>query len=219
MSEFCDVNDKGNNSPEWTNVDFMMRHIVPQFMGGGIPYARRFKTAFVVHNRLTIISAANANRLPPELVAGVAWIESGGKPNSWKGSIYNNRLFMDLIYKGGKPANRTSFGFMSMQIHAAAETLGIDPETMGIEKQIDLALCLEQDSYIINLAAKHLRMLADHDNLGENIGTEEARIIGARYNYGTSRTLEQLKTDLSYGNFIVRNWHSYSLMLTGVSVE
>lgn len=46
-------------------------------------------------------------------------------------------------------------------------------------------------------------------NLGDKIGIEEPRILGARYNYGTSRTLEQLKTDLLYGNFIVKNWHSY----------
>lgn len=219
MSEFCNISDKGNSSPKWTNFDFMMRHVIPEFMGGGIPYARKFKTAFVIHNRLTIISAANTNRLPPELVAGVAWIESGGKPNDWKGSIYNFRLFKDLIYSGGKPADRTSFGFMSMQVHAAAETLGIDPNTLGTEKQIQLIHCLEQDTYVIGLAAKHLRMLADYDKLGDSIGIEESRIIGARYNYGTSRTIEQLKTDLSYGNFIVKNWHSYSLMLSGVSVE
>lgn len=215
---FCDVEDKGNNSPQWTNFDLFMRHAVPELMGGGIPYARRFKTAFVVHNRYTIIAAAQKYRLPPELLAGVAWIESGGKPNSWKGEIYNQRIFRDGFYSGGKPADRTSFGFLSMQIHTAAETLGLDPNTLGVEKQIQIALCLEHDTYIIDLAARHLRMLADHDKF-DVIGTEEIRVLGARYNQGISRSLEQIKKDLSYGNFIVNNWHSYTLMLSGVTVE
>lgn len=94
----------------------------------------------------------------------------------------------------------------------AAETLGLDPSTLDLAKQQQLMACMETDTYVIRLAAKQLRMLADHDGL-DTVGIEEARIVGTRYNYGTERTLAQLKTDLKYGNFIVDRWHSYSIML------
>lgn len=213
-NEFCDINDKGNNSPAWSNLDFAIRFLVPDSIGHGVKRLSRFKTAFVRHNRMTIIAAAHEYRLPPELLAGVAWIESGGKPNTWKSMIYASRMLIEHEIGQGhlKAANKTSFGFMSMQIRAAAETLGLDSSTLDLAKQQQLAACLETDTYVIRLAAKHLRMLADHDGF-DLIGIEEARIVATRYNYGTERTLAQLKTDLKYGNFIIDRWHSYSIML------
>lgn len=215
-NEFCDVRDKGNDSPTWSSFHLAIRYLVPESIGGGAPFRSRFKTAFVIHNRLTIIAAAHANRLPVELVAGVAWVEVAGKPTRAKEELFHYRSIRDMFYSGGKPADRTSFGFMSMQIRAAAETLGIDPSTLKSEKQVQLAMCLEGDAYSINLAAKHLRMLADHDGFAQ-IGDDEVRVIGARYNQGTQRALEQVKKDLTYGNFIVRNWHAFTIMLSGTS--
>lgn len=217
-AEFCDIHDQGNESPKWTNIDFLITHLVPEVAGGGIPFRRRFKTAFIVHNRSTIIAAAHANGIPAELLAGIAFVEVAGKVPSWKGELFNHRSFRDMFYSGGKKADRTSFGFMSIQIRAAAETLGLDPATLGPEKQIQLAHCLEQDVYSVNMAARHLRMLADHDHF-EKIGEDEVKIIAARYNQGTTRTIEQIRKDLSYGNLIVRNWHSLTLMLAGAPVK
>lgn len=45
----------------------------------------------------------------------------------------------------------------------------------------ELSQCLEKDFYNIDLAARHLRQLADHDGF-QSIGFEEVRVIGARYN-------------------------------------
>lgn len=216
-NEFCDINDHGNNSIKWSNVDFTMRYLLPNWLGRDVTRLKRFKEAFVRHNRMTIIAAANEFRLPPELLAGVAWVESGGKPNTWKSMIFATRIVVEHDIGPGhiKESRKTSFGFMSMQVKTAAETLGIDPDTMDLGRQHQLIACLETDTYSIRLAARHLRMLADHDGF-DTVGIEEARIVATRYNYGTARTVAQIKTDLRYGNFIAERWHSYTLMLGAV---
>ncbi|GKQ44974.1 hypothetical protein PSTH2693_07480 [Pseudomonas syringae pv. theae] len=100
---------------------------------------------------------------------------------------------------------KTSFGWVSIQLRTAAITLGMNPDEMDVSQLRSLANCIETDIYNIDIAAKHIRMLADYEHFS-TIGMEEVRIIGARYNWGTSRSLDELKKDLSYGNFIVNSW-------------
>lgn len=71
----------------------------------------------------------------------------------------------------------------------------------------DLATCLQNDIYNINIVAKHLRQLIDHDGSNKNLPTlsmEEVRIVGARYNRGIGLSLGDLKKNTSYGDFIVK---------------
>ncbi|KPY62238.1 Uncharacterized protein ALO94_01261 [Pseudomonas syringae pv. spinaceae] len=80
---------------------------------------------------------------------------------------------------------------------------------MNTDQLRGLANCLERDVYNINVVAKHLRMLADHD-LFDSFGMDEVRIIGARYNRGMDLSLEEIKRDTRYGNFIVNSWQRFS---------
>jgi hypothetical protein len=63
------------------------------------------------------------------------------------------------------------------------------------------------------LAARHLKQLIDHDKLEQPLSMDDIRIVGARYNRGMRLSLEQIKQNLSYGNFIVDSWHHFSDLL------
>lgn len=213
MNEFC--RPESNNSPSWSFFDVFVWKLVPPRFGGGRGHIQQFKDAWLTHNKLFIRASAAKYLLPVELLAGVCWIETGGDPNSIDRIAFEVRAFDhlgNLPTVSTSPPAKTSFGWVSVQLKTAAVTLGLDPEVMTISQWRSLSNCLEQDVYNIDLAAKHLRMLADHDGF-ISIGMDEVRIIGARYNRGTSLSLEKIKGNTSYGDFIVKRWVSFSRLV------
>jgi hypothetical protein len=102
-----------------------------------------------------------------------------------------------------------------MQLRTAARTLGLDVSKMDMNQLRTLANCLEKDVYNINLVAQHLRQLADYDKLPSALSMEDVRIIGARYNRGLIPTLEEIKRNTSYGDFIVNHWQRFSRLIWG----
>lgn len=72
--------DTSSDYPAWTVIDLVRWKLVPEKFGGGRPYIQRFKDGWVRHNRSHIRRIAALNQIPPELLAGVAWIEVGGDP-------------------------------------------------------------------------------------------------------------------------------------------
>ena len=178
---------------------------MPAKWHGSIAYIQGFKTAWVVHNKLQILAAAKIHDLPIELLAGVCWIEVGGDPEIINRIAFDARYSFDWTRQLERP-ERTSFGQVSMQLRTAAQTLGIDLGEMTVSKWRELAYCLERDVYNIGMAARHLRELIDHDKLPSPLSMDDVRIVGARYNRGKELSLEDIKKDMSYGNFIVNNW-------------
>lgn len=73
--------------------------------------------------------------------------------------------------------------------------------------------CLQRDVFNIDTVARHLRQLADHDKFLSPLTREQVRIIGARYNRGIGLTLDQIKKNTSYGNFIVNNWQRFNRLM------
>jgi len=134
-SAVCNVS---NGSPGWGVIDLFAWKLVPARWGGGRAYIQKFKDAWVRHNKQLIVNEAKKYQLPPELLAGVCWIEVGGDPS-----------FIDRV---------------------AFEIRSFDCQ-------------------------------------------EEARIIGARYNRGVGLTLEQIRKNTSYGNFIVKFWDRFSQLI------
>jgi len=212
-----------NNSPTWELVNLFAWKLLPERFGGGIGYIQRFKDAWVQHNKVQITVAAMQYNMPPELIAGVCWIEVGGDPNFIDRVAFEVRSFdwsgPDWIDKNltvtNKPA-KTSFGAVSMQLRTAAETLGLNPSAMSITQQRSLAICLQKDVFNIQIVAQHLRKLIDHDGLQEtppSLSMDEVRIVGARYNRGIGLSLEEIKKNMSYGNFIVKFWPRFTKLL------
>lgn len=212
MSEFCSSNTS-SSSPHWTFFDATMWKVFPESWGGGRQRLRDYKDAFVIHNKQAIKDAAIRYRLPPELVAGTCWAEAGGMPDFMDSTAFNVRAFENNYMFGWlSPPEKTSFGWVSVQLRTAARTLGLDPSTMSQDQFRELSLCLERDSYNIDLAARHLRQLADHDGY-QTVGFEEVRVIGARYNRGMDISMQAVMRDTSYGDNIVKKWqHLHQLI-------
>lgn len=213
MDEFCDTGS--NSSPTWGLLDVLMWKVVPEPLGGGRTYIQRFKDAWIVHNKLIIKAAALKYTLPVELVAGVCWIEAGGDPNFIDRVAFEVRAFDHIGNFSTVITNqpsKTSFGWVSIQLKTAALTIGLDPDQMDVSQLRSLSYCLERDVYNIDLAAKHLRMLADHDGF-TSIGLDEVRVIGARYNRGMDLSLDKIKDNTRYGDFIVKNWLRFSQLM------
>lgn len=215
--------EESNNSPKWSIIDLFAWKLLPARFGGGVQYIQTFKDEWVRNNRLSIASAARRSKIPPELLAGVCWIEVGGDPSfidrvafeirsfDWSGPPWVDR-YLTIT---NNPA-KTSFGPVSIQVRTAARTLGLEPSEMSTTLQRSLAMCLERDVFNIDVVALHLRQLIDHDGFHENLPNltmDQVRVVGARYNRGIGLSVDEIKNNLSYGNFIVKNWGRFSVLI------
>lgn len=216
------VCNDSNGSPTWTAMHFAVWKGVPGFLGGGKEYIQQFKTAWVRHNRDTIKLNAIKHKFPPELLAGVCWIEVGGDPNFVDAWAFMVRSVAASFAREigsteiAKHPNKTSFGAVSIQLLAAAKTLGLNADDLSENELRQLAICLQSDVYNIEVCARHLRQLIDHDGLQKhppNLTMDQVRVVGARYNRGTGPSLQSIKRNTSYGDFIVRSWSPLSAML------
>jgi len=209
-------------SPSWTFMDIFLWKIIPERFGGGRRFSRGFKDSWVINHKELIKNAAAVNKLPQELLTGVCWIEVGGDPNIVDRYAFELRIidwsgpdFIDNNLTVMSRPEKTSFGFVSMQLRTAAKTMGLDTDKMSTSELRALSICLEKDRYNIDLVAIHLRQLADYDGLPSELAFADIKIIGARYNRGTGPDLESIKRDTSYGDFIVKNWQHFSNLLRG----
>lgn len=215
--------EKTNQSPTWGIVDLFLWKLAPKRVGGGIAYIQRFKDAWIQYNKASIRVTAARHAFPPELLAGVCWIEVGGDPSfidrvafelrafDWSGPSQVDKALTTLSH----PA-KTSFGAVSMQLRTAAQTFGLDPYGMSVSQLRALAECLQKDVFNVELAGKHLRQLIDYDGLQSDpprLSMDEIKIVGARYNRGIGVSLEEIKKNTSYGDFIARLWPRFNQLL------
>lgn len=207
-------------APSWGLVDLFKWKVLSKQLGGGVHYIQDFKNAWVRFNKQNIRAAAQKQRLPAELIAGVCWIEVAGDPNFIDRVAFIARLIdwsgpsiVDKTLTQTSPPEKTSFGSVSMQLRTAAHTLGLKPADLSLLQLNQLASCLEYDAFNIDIVARHLRQLANQDGFTGEINRDQVRIIGARYNRGSALTLDAIRKNTSYGDFIVSNWNHYSQLL------
>ncbi len=215
--------DRTNNSPTWSLIDLFTWKLIPKRFGGGISYIQKFKDAWVRHNKTRIKLLAARHRFPPELLAGVCWIEVAGDPTFIDRVAFEVRVFdwsgpnwIDRNLTVTDPPAKTSFGPVSIQIRTAARTMGLDPNNMSSTQLRNLATCLQKDVFNIEVVALHLRKIIDHDGLQENppyLKMDNVRIVGARYNRGMELSLDQIKRNTRYGDFIVRFWYRFARLI------
>ena len=206
----------------WSVVHAIAWKVVPEKLGGGNAFLWRFKDAWVRYNRNLIKKHAGDNRIPPELLAGVAHIEVGGDPTEQDTFAFVVRAFdwsgpkwIDDHLTITKNPGETSFGPVSMQLRTAARTLGLNPDKMSPAQLLNLGWQLERDAYNLRLAAKHLRDLVLFDSPGSDTRTlteEQIVIVGSRYNRGTV-SMDKLRQDLSYGKVILKRWSHMTELL------
>lgn len=221
MSDFsC---KESNDSPKWGLLNLFIWKLVPKRLGGGIPYIQKFKDAWVGHNRNHIKFSAMSYSIPPELLAGVCWIEVGGDPEFIDRVAFEIRAFdwwgpdwVDRHLTITRNPIKTSFGAVSIQLRTAAETMGLDPRELTIEQLSQLACCLQTDIFNIHIVAQHLRQLINRDGFEKELPfltEEQIRIVGARYNRGIGLSLEEILKNTSYGDFIVNFWPRFKKLI------
>lgn len=215
--------DETNGSPTWGVFDVFKWKFLPEKIGGGRPHIQKYKDIFVKNNKAVILSSSIEYKFPPELLAGVCWVEAGGDPNSIDSIAFSIRSFdwsgpnwMDKHMTTTTNPQKTSFGWVSIQLRTAAETLGLNPKEMTHQQFIELSSCLQKDSHNIKIVSKHLRQILDHDRLQDNpphVSMDLVKIVGARYNRGLGLTLDQIKKDTKYGDFLVKFWPRFTSLL------
>lgn len=204
------------NYPKWTEWDIIRWKLTPEKIGGGIPYIQKFKDGWVQFHKNDIKKIASQFLIPAELLAGVAWVEVGGDSYSIDYVAYSVRAFdwsgpswVDKNLTLTNHPSKTSFGAISIQLRVVAETVGIDPKKMTFKQEVALINALSSDMYNLKVVAKHLYNLIKHDFPKDTtpnlLSDEQIRIVGARYNRGVGMSLDKLKLNTKYGDFLLKN--------------
>ncbi len=197
---FCELT--GENYPDWDSFNLIIWKTFPERFGGGDKYRDKYKDSWIIYNRPHIFVSANKYLIPPELLAGIAWIEVGGDPVIVDRTGFYARSFdwsgpdwIDNNLTVTTHPSRTSFGAVSIQLRTAARELGIDAEKMSFRNQMDLIRCLENNASNLDIVAKHLKNLILYDYPGTNtfvLTDEQIIVVGSRYNRGTARKLSDI---------------------------
>lgn len=170
-----------------------------------------FKDQWVRGYRAAIIAAANRWDIPPALLAGVAYNEVGGDPAWADGAAFELRK----VIANGKPADRTSFGDVSIQLRRAAQSLGYGDNPTPAQIAAVRA-SLQNPVQNLFIVAKHLSDLRDSDFRGtpaSKLTPEQIEIIGARYNRGPDAPLASIRQHLSYGKNITKRLKKFDHLL------
>lgn len=183
-------------------------------------YLRNYKSEWVRTHADNIQEAAERHGIPPDLLAGVAWIEAGGQPDSFDDYVYslrNRHPWLDSLDEQNLPGpldrlagspEETSFGTIQMQIRVAAQELGYpDPDNLSTEQELEIIAKLKEPETNIDIVARHLDSLRDHDGFPEDpnqLTDEQIAVIATRYNRGTEPSLEDIQANPDYGNSLIR---------------
>ncbi|WP_409161041.1 hypothetical protein [Pectobacterium sp. B2J-2] len=220
-NQFCDINSTFS-FPKWNGVDFALWQYLPndESLLTGDPRLWAYKAAYLNYNRDKIKAYALRERIPVLLLAGVAVAEVGGVPERTKsyGVLQVYQLLDFFQRSGNKKSNSTSIGSLAIQLRVAAETLGVDPESLTSTQQLQLANCLLDDDFNIRLVANHLRDLIIYDNPGItdtlNITDEQLILAASRYNRGIERKKEDFINSINAeAGDPMREYSSYGRMI------
>lgn len=195
---FC--SSEGDSSyPKWSYWDWVSWKAV----GDGL---KEYKDGWIVYNRARIGAAAQTAKIPALLLACVAHVEVGGKPDASKRPAFLIRSFGWMGSPKSektavlKPPGQTSFGAVSIQLRVAAHELGWNTETMSFANQLDLIRCLETDAFNLKVVAKHLNSLMRYDfpdiHDSQLLTDEQFIIVGARYNRGIQRSRKDIEESI-----------------------
>lgn len=215
-----------NNFAKWTTWDFVKWKALPNVWGGGDLSLIEYKDSWIIYNRHRIISIATQNKIPPILLASVAWSEVGGKPDGVKRYVHTWRTYNHSgpsWVQGYIPVEyprKTSAGAVSIQLRVVIKELGINPDQVSYSEEQALISCLETDVFNLNIVAKHLRGVIRYDYPSansEDLTEEQFIVAGARYNRGIERKLSDITNSLKqspnspgrefsdYGRSLLRN--------------
>jgi uncharacterized protein YukE len=156
------------------------------------------KEEWIATNKDAIEEAARAYGLPPDMMAGIAWMEVGGKPyvaddlTEWARhaaeSEWSPLTPESLPGPLGGDRDNTSFGPMAVQVRRAAEVLGYDPANLTEDQRDELTASLKDPSQNMLISAKYMADLKAQSSFADVPADEmtpaQYRELAARYNGG-----------------------------------
>ncbi|KWX03618.1 hypothetical protein TH66_12305 [Carbonactinospora thermoautotrophica] len=167
------------DGPTWGNTDTFNWYAL-----GNREDEDKFKRKWIYAYRSVIETAAREYGIPASVLAGVAYKEVGGKPMWMDGAVDTLRQWH--LYSG--EPNQTSYGPMSIQVKAAAESLGYDPAKLTDRQREQIIKSLEDPEQSIFIAAKHLADLKQTTDFAykepHEMTAEEGEVLAAKYNGG-----------------------------------
>jgi len=203
----------------WGTEDWLADQVERQ-LSSDPEYLRNYKNEWVRTYADDIQEAAERHDIPPELLAGVAWVEAGGQPDSLDNHVYNLRKRFPWLESLDDqnlpgpldrltgPPEETSFGTIQMQIRVAAQELGYpDPDNLSTEQEHEIIEKLQEPETNIDLVARHLDSLRNHDGFPadpDQLTDEQIAVIATRYNRGVEPSLEDIQANPDYGNLLIR---------------
>lgn len=162
------------------------------------PTWMEYRNKWVHAHRPIIKAVAREYDLPELLVAGVAWIEVGGKPPALDDAAFEKRRFR------GNPL-LTSYGHVAIQLRRAAEELGYDLEAINHLQVNQIIESLRDPQQNLFIVGRHLDRLRNVDFPGKPaslMSDEDVRITASRYVRGPDVPLESLEEE-AYGKRIL----------------
>ncbi|MFC4494746.1 hypothetical protein ACFPA8_11445 [Streptomyces ovatisporus] len=181
------LQDLRNNRKSMPDIDSMW---LTDAFGG--------KEQWIAANKDAIKEAARAYGLPPDMMAGIAWIEVGGKPyvaddmTDWARHAAESGwspLTPDQL-PGPLAGDRdnTSYGPMAVQVRRAAEVLGYDPANLTEDQRAEVTASLKDPNENMLISAKYMADLKAQSSFAdvpaEEMTPEQYRELAARYNGG-----------------------------------
>jgi soluble lytic murein transglycosylase-like protein len=181
--ELANTLPAGTNTPYWSSEG-----------------SAEFRAQWIKDNRQAIVAAAEEAGLPPDLVAGIAWQEVGGKGRVWDDVTQFFRDAADSDWSPVTPENlpdraggapdEVSYGPLSIQVRRAAEVLGYDPENLSDEQRDEVIAASKEPRTNILISAQHLADLKAQSGFADvpagQMTPEHYAELGARYNGGPS---------------------------------
>ena len=211
----------------WTIADYYNYISDPE---GYTENLKRKRGAFIEIYKDVIIDAADENNISPLLLAGVAYMEYGGDPVWLDDAAYSIRPVINKLPQNIKDKlpkefvrdkEKTSFGYLSMQVSVAIETLGYVQTCLDEMSEEQIVSALKDPVQNIYLSAMHLSDLRNIDFEGltaENMTDDHIQITATRYNVGPDVSIEYVTSHLSYGATIILNKEYIERSLYGKTV-
>jgi hypothetical protein len=195
---------------EWTLLDAAKRFAAQNLGIGDKQILAKYKDAWTRAHRKQIVETAGFNSIPVILLAGVCWVEVGGDPDFIDQAAFAVRSFDHLGDPFLEPLTitkvpeQTSLGDVSIQLRRAAETLGPAWSSLSDADKSKIVQCLLSEPCNVGVVGRHLSQLKRIDFADGGVESEIIKITGTRYNRGPSLTLEQIRMNTSYGDFILK---------------
>lgn len=139
---------------------------------------------YISGNKALINDAARASGLPPEMVAGIAWMEVEGDPSWIDEAAYGVRRHVP----GTGEADQTSMGPIAIQVRRSAEVLGYDPENLTDAQREEVVNATKDPGQNLYIASEYLAQVKAESEFAdvppEQMTREQMRELATRYNGG-----------------------------------